>query len=127
MDLEGKASAMIDAVGDESTTGVGRYLMGRMEVAVLLSTMICGPEATVEAVCEEVGSRFGPRPRTAVITTLDRLKLKGLLDSRKEDMFEKQSRGKKRLLYSATQKGRDDAARSVSVIHNMAKQAGVAA
>lgn len=104
-----------------------QYLLGRFEEAVLLATMVCGAHATADAVRGQITKRLGERPITTIITTLERLTDKGYLDSRKEDAPTQRKGGKKRVVYSPNQDGISNLSKSLSVIIDMAKDAGLAA
>jgi hypothetical protein len=115
----------MDATNDDIINK--QYLLGRFEEAVLLATIACGncgTIATADAVRTKVERKLGERQITTIITTLDRLKSKGYVESNKELEAEKRRGGKKRLIYSATRTGVDNLSRSLTLINDLAKEAG---
>lgn len=100
--------------------------MGRFEEVVLLAAIACGPKATASAIQERLEQRLGvQRTPTTMMTTLDRLSKKGLLDSSMESAATCKRGGRRRRLFDVTSNGRDSVSLSVNIITGLAMDAGL--
>ncbi len=94
----------------------------------MLATLACGENATAEDIRRSIEAQMGVTQKvTTVYTTLDRLTGKGLLACEKEDEPSRRKGGRKRTIYSATVKGRAYVMRSLSMMTDMARNAGLVA
>lgn len=118
---------MSQACGNEPSVRPRRELLGRFEECAVLAVMTCGPRSTAEDVRKAIEARVGDQRITTVVTTLDRLVEKGFLETAKEDAPTPRRGGRKRMLYSETQKGRCEIERSLCMLREMAQAAGVLA
>lgn len=110
---------------DVSAALSGRsQVLGRFEESILLVAMICGPDATADMIKSKLDESIGSRALTSVVTTLDRLQDKGMLESMLEDSPSNRKGGRKRRLFKVTPSGMASAERSVSAMHRLAEQAG---
>ncbi len=93
----------------------------------MLGMLACGRQATADDVRRAIEDKIGDHRITTIITTLDRLTDKGFLVTTKEDFPAKRKGGRKRVIYSVTDKGVGDVERSLSVMNDMARAAGLIA
>lgn len=100
------AETGIDTSFRGKSRGAEPSILGSFEHSVIVATVACGPVATACAIKSIVDS-LSPEPRhlAAVITTLDRLSDKGLLESGKEDTPSPRKGGRKRRLFKITDIG----------------------
>jgi len=87
-------------------------------------TMICGPEVTADVIKTKLDETIGERALGAVVTTLDRLMEKGMIESH-ASLPSNRKGGRKRRLFKVTPSGVASAERSFSTMHRLAQQAGV--
>lgn len=118
---------MGQAQGADASARQRRDLLGRFEECVVLAVMTCGPMCPAEDVRRAMEARVGDQRITTVVTALDRLVEKGFVETAKEDVPTPRKGGRKRMLYSATPKGRFEVERSLGLLREMARAAGVLA
>lgn len=100
-------------------------ILGRLEETVLLATMVCGTAATVDDIRRKVEENVGERSFTNMVTTLDRMADKGLLEVSSEASPTKRKGGRKRKLYRVTQVGVENVTRSWEITSTLAAAAGL--
>lgn len=100
-------------------------VLGRLEESILLAAMICGPQVTADVIKTKLDETIGERALTSVVTTLDRLMEKGMIESHAEAVPSNRKGGRKRRLFQVTPSGVASAERSFSTMHRLAQQAGV--
>lgn len=112
------ASAKLSPLGNKA-------VLGHFEQTLILAALICGPEATANAIRDKVETQIGKRALTSVLCTLDRLADKGFLESEVEDQPSKRRGGRRRRLYKVTASGEENARRSFLIQQDLAIQAGL--
>lgn len=101
-------------------------ILGRFEEIVLLAAIACGPKATAGAILARLEQRLGvQRTPTTMMTTLDRLSKKGLMDSTIEGNATCKRGGRRRRLFDVTTSGRDSVSLSLNILNGLAKDAGL--
>ncbi|WP_280528872.1 helix-turn-helix transcriptional regulator [Bosea sp. ANAM02] len=101
-------------------------LLGRFEEVVLMACIACGPRATAQAIQQRLEARIGvQRNPTTMMTTLDRLSKKGLVDSTIESNSSARRGGRRRRLFDVTDSGRGSVEQSFGLISDMAQDAGL--
>ena len=111
---------------DVSDKADSSALLGRFEEAILLAALACGPEATAGAIKNRIEPHLGERHINCVLTTLNRLSLKGYVESGKTLSTKKRGgRGKK--TYGVTPEAYESLRRQMAIFEALANQAGLKA
>lgn len=116
---------MITSLDVRARSAAKTQVLGRLEESILLVTMICGPEVTADIIQSKLEESIGKRTLTSVVTTLDRLKAKGMIESNNEAESSGRRGGRKRRLFNVTPSGVESAERSFGAMHRLATEAGV--
>jgi len=104
---------------DERTT-----LLGRFEEAIVLAALACGPEATASAIQGRLQPTLGERHINCVLTTLDRLTRKGIVESQGKAGATGLP-GRRRKTYQVTEEGHQTVRRNISIFADLARMAGL--
>ncbi len=113
----GKAVASQDD-GDRLT------LLGRFEEAIVLAALACGPNATAAAIRTRLQPALGERHINCVLTTLDRLTRKGIVES--QGKAESSGlKGRRRKTYQVTEEGHQTVKRNMTIFADLARMAGL--
>jgi DNA-binding PadR family transcriptional regulator len=99
-------------------------LLGRFEEAVVLATLACGSEATAGAIKARLTPLIGDRHINGVLTTLERLAKKGIIETIGKAAREG-LRGRRCKTYQVTGEGLERVERGISVVANLARDAGL--
>jgi Predicted transcriptional regulators len=100
-------------------------LLGRFEESILLAALSLGPDVTAASIKNLIDARIGKRAISTVLTTLDRLEEKGLVEADTEETPSARRGGRKRRFYRVTSDGRDSAQRSFQLTNDLAIAAGL--
>jgi hypothetical protein len=99
-------------------------LLGSFEQAIVLATLACGPEATAGAIKARLTPLIGERHINGVLTTLERLAKKGIID-----VIGKAARaglkGRRCKTYQVTPEGFETVERGVTIVAGLARDAGL--
>ena len=127
MDLTALINRTRSYAGNDSSSFDERLsILGRFEEVVLLAAIACGPKATAGAIQQRLEQRLGvQRTPTTMMTTLDRLSKKGLINSTMESTSTCKRGGRRRRLFDVTSDGRDSVSLSVNIITELAADAGL--
>lgn len=99
-------------------------LLGRFEEALVLAAIACGPQATAGAIKSRLLPALGERHINCVLTTLDRLARKGIVES--QGKAESTGlKGRRRKTYQVTQEGHQIVRRNMSIFADLAREAGL--
>lgn len=99
-------------------------LLGRFEEAVVLATLACGPDATAGAIKARLTPVIGDRHINGVLTTLERLAKKGIIETIGK-AARAGLRGRRCKTYQVTPEGFERVERGISVVANLAREAGL--
>lgn len=109
--------------GSESLDGDRLALLSRFEEAIVLAAMACGPDATAGAIKTRLAPAIGERHINCVLTTLDRLSCKGIVESTGKAAGTGLP-GRRRKIYQVTTEGRQAVERGLSIVADLAREAG---
>jgi len=119
-----KIGAFRSTSDDDSEDRIG--VLGRFEEIVLMAAIACGPRSAAAMIQQRLEMRLGvQRTQTTMMTTLDRLSKKGMLASTVEGVVNSTRGGRRRRLFTVTSSGRDIVTKSLTIITDMAKDAGL--